>query len=164
LAALFIFFHAIGAIEQFAPSAFLAMGPRDAMFYKFISYQALAIIVVDIVFGVLLLAKTETFVNFLAPSRPEEDSDMAFSTGDLAIVSFSLAGLFFAVKGAEGLIMQIATISMRSEFSHGNYNLAGSLLGSLFKLAVGLWLLMSAGGVVRCLRWAREAGATGPRS
>ena len=115
---------------------------------------------VSLLVAALLLARTGTAVRWVLPAGAAPGSPVELPGRDLTTIAFSLAGLVFLVLGLEKLVGQSVACylspadrytGIRSAFG---FDTPG-MIGAAFKAAIGLWLLLGAGGVVRLARRAR---------
>ena len=91
-----------------------------------------------------------------------------FGAGNLAQVGVSLIGVYVLSEAFPKATQAIALVAFQNQFGDTpNYgsSLAASWVSLGVQVVLGLWLMFSARGLVRFIRWAREAGvAKGPQN
>jgi hypothetical protein len=107
------------------------------------------------VMGVCSLIFAKTIANWVTP-KTSDRLNITVSASDLALVSFSLAGIFFFIDGISWLVRDGVTWGSMVPL---DARMAASLAMSAIKVMVGLFLLFGSRGVLRVVRWAqRENG------
>lgn len=114
------------------------------------------------VMGVCSLIFAKTIAGWVAP-KTSDKLNIIVSTADLALVSFSLVGIFFFVDGIRWLVHDgVAWGLTPKPFGSTvplNAQMTASLAMSAIKVVFGLFLLFGSRGVLRVVRWAqRENG------
>jgi len=107
--------------------------------------------------GICLLVFAKTIARWVAP-KTFDRFDVVVSTGDLAVVSFSLAGIYFFIDGVswfvhDGVTWRLAPKSFGPEV---DARMIASLATSAIKVSVGLFLLFGSRGVLRVIRWVQK--------
>ncbi len=116
------------------------------------------------VVGVCLLVFAKTVARWVTP-KTSDRLDVTVSTEDLALISFSLAGIYFFIDGIswlvhDGVAWRLAPTSFGPQVSL-DARMIASLAKSAIKVLVGLLLLFGSRGVLRAIRWARGRPQSG---
>ena len=112
--------------------------------------------------GLLSLLKAD-FVAGLLTRGTDTSVNLDVRISDLAILSFGMAGIFILIDGLEKVMVQIMTyyadppVGVGRELVERHFNKAIFMAGAM-KVVVGLALLISPRGIVKSLRWTRDAG------
>jgi hypothetical protein len=114
------------------------------------------------VVGVCLLVFAKTIAGWVAP-KTSDRINIIVSTSDLALVSFSLVGIYFFVDGISWLVHDGVAwyLTPKSFFDPTvllEAKMTASLAMSAIKVAGGLFLLFGSRGVLRAIRWAQGEG------
>lgn len=156
---LFLLFYCLQTVQQayvfkriFAPS-------EPILRLNFISSVASSILYV--VAGISLLVFAKTIAGWVTPKKSDR-FNIVVSTADLALVSFSLAGIYFFIDGVKWFILDgvawfLIPKPLRSTVPLDARTIA-SLSTSAIKMAVGLFLLFGSKGVLRAIGWVRGEG------
>jgi hypothetical protein len=113
------------------------------------------------IMGVCSLIFAKTIAGWVAP-KTSDRLNIIVSTADLALVSFSLVGIFFFVDGIRWLVHDgVAWGLTPKPFGSTvplDARMTASLAMSAIKVMVGLFLLFGSRGVLRVVRWAQVEG------
>jgi hypothetical protein len=125
------------------------------------SIVSIASAIVYAVVGICLLVFAKTIAGWVTPKTPDR-SNIILSTADLALVSFSLVGIYFFVDGISWLVHDGVAWSLTPRLPGDTVpldaNMTASLATSAIKIAFGLFLLFGSRGVLRAIRWTRGEG------
>lgn len=110
------------------------------------------------VVGVCLLVFAKTIADWVTPKASDRPS-IIVSAGDLALVSFSLVGVYFFVDGISCFVRDgVAWLLTPKPFGSTvplDARMISSLAMSAVKVPIGLFLLFGSRGVLRTIRWAQ---------
>ena len=111
------------------------------------------------VVGICLLVFAKTVARWVTP-KTSDRLDVAVSTGDLALVSFSLVGIYFFIDGIswlvhDGVAWRLAPKAFGPNVSF-DARMIASLASSAIKVPIGLFLLFGSKGVLRAIRWVQK--------
>ena len=156
---LLLFFYCLQMSQQ-ALVYITSPAPSDALF-KIWLFSTVAGGFLDGITGVCLLVFARPIAVWVAP-KTSDGSNIMVSPSDLALISFSLAGIVFFVDG----IGWFAHNLVAWYFSPKNFvatalldpKMTGSLAMSTVKVVVGLLLLFGSKGILRTVRWIRLEG------
>lgn len=113
------------------------------------------------VVGVCLLVFAKTIAGWVTP-KTSDRFNIIVSTADLAIASFSLAGIYFFVDAISWLVHDgVAWRLTPKPFGSTvplDAQMTASLAMSAIKVPAGLFLLFGSRGVLRAIRWAQGEG------
>jgi hypothetical protein len=108
------------------------------------------------VVGVCLLVFAKTTAGWVAP-KTSDRLNIIVAPADLALVSFSLVGIYFFVDGFswlvhDGVVWRLTPKPVGSTVPLGS-RITASLAMSAIKVGVGLFLLFGSKGMLRAIRW-----------
>jgi hypothetical protein len=109
------------------------------------------------VVGVCLLVFANTIAGWVTP-KTSDRFNIIVSTADLALVSFSLVGIYFFVDGISWLVHDGVLWRMIPKPSEFDARMTASLAMSAIKVPLGLFLLFGSRGVLRAIRWVQRGG------
>lgn len=113
------------------------------------------------VVGVCLLVFANTIAGWVTP-KTSDRFNIIVSTADLALVSFSLVGIYFYVDGISWLVHDGVLWRLTPKPSEFTVPLDARMIASLamsaIKVALGLFLLFGSRGVLRAIRWVQRGG------
>jgi hypothetical protein len=115
------------------------------------------------IMGVCLLVFSKTISGWVAPET-SNGLNIVVSTPDLALVSFSLVGLYFFVDGIswlvhDGVVWRLTTTPLGPKVPL-DARATANLGMAAIKVVVGLFLLFGSRGVLRVVRWVRADGGS----
>ncbi len=90
-----------------------------------------------------LLARTRVVTGWVLQGQASGDEKVAFTSRDLTLAAFSLAGLIFLVSGLETIFTQVLGVYFaphRIPTAPAGVQLS-RMAGPIIKIAVGIWLL-----------------------
>ena len=112
--------------------------------------------------GLFMLYKTDDVAKFLAKGTNIE-SDHNTTASELAILGFALIGMVVFIDGLGNVVQQAVVHYVEPEIDMGvqivkkKFELQIFIVG-VAKTLIGITLIFSPAGIVRLLRWTREAG------
>jgi len=114
-------------------------------------YVMAAELVVSLFVVWFLLARTQVVTGWILRGQAFGEEEAAFTTGDLSMLAFFVAGLAFLVSGVETLVLQISGWFFSAIFQHRAVPTHGQaaerlarMSGSVVKVIAGSWLLVRA--------------------
>lgn len=95
-----------------------------------------------------LLARTQVVTGWLLRGPASGGASVAFTSRDLALVAFSLAGLIFLVSGLENILSQVfGWYFVPHRIPTGPVGvLLSRIVGAIVKVVAGVWLLLDSRG------------------
>jgi hypothetical protein len=129
--------------------------------YKVGLISSMASGVLDAIMGVCLLIFAKPIAHRIAP-KTSDGFNIMVSPSDLALVSFSLAGIVFFVDGVVWLVRDAVAwgFSPKSVVTATllDPRTTAGIAMSTAKVVVGLLLLLGSRGIVRAVRWVQVGG------
>jgi len=108
-------------------------------------------LVISLVVVWFLLARTQVVTGWILRGPAFGEEAAAFTTGDLTLLAFFVAGLIFLISGLETLLLQLSGWFFFSIFQHRAVPTHGQaaerlarMSGSVVQVIAGLWLLLRA--------------------
>ncbi len=145
--ALYLLLSAINAAADFAVSFGLPKELRGGGLLYIMALQ----LVISLVVVWFLLARTEVVTGWILRGPAAGEEEAAFTTGDLSMLAFFVAGLIFLISGLETLVLQLSSWFLSSIFQHPGVPLHGQaaerlarMSSSLVQVIAGIWLLLRA--------------------
>ncbi len=145
--ALYLLLSAINLASELAVSFGLPEELRGGGMLYILSLE----LVISLVVVWFLLARTEVVTGWILRSPASGEEEAAFTTGDLSMLAFFVAGLIFLISGLETLLLQLSGWFFASIFHHPGVPIRGQegerlarLSGSVVEVIAGIWLLLRA--------------------
>jgi uncharacterized membrane protein len=108
-------------------------------------------LVISLVVAWFLLARTQVVTSWILRGPASGEEEAAFTTGDLSMLAFFVAGLIFLISGLETLLLQISGWFFSSILQHHAVPTHGQaaerlarMSGSVVQVIAGIWLLLRA--------------------
>jgi hypothetical protein len=108
-------------------------------------------LVISLVVVWFLLARTQVVTGWILRGPASGETEAAFTTGDLSMLAFSVAGLIFLISGLETLSFQLSGWFFSSIFQHPGVPIHGQAVerlarmsSSVVQVIAGIWLLLRA--------------------
>jgi len=148
-------------LEQVPIAFFNPISSSDA-FTRYHSFLNAFNFVFYLALGTILLSKTNIVADFLAKGTSRENTPGA-SASELAILGFGLIGMVVLIDGIEKIIQQSVVYFTKPEIDMGVQIIKHEvklqlLIAGIIKICIGILLLFSPSGIIRLLRWSRDAG------
>jgi hypothetical protein len=145
----FALYLVLGSIETAAEIA-ISIGLPKELSGGILLYVLAIQLVVSLAVAGFLLARTPVVTGWILRGPASGEEEVAFPTGALATLAFSLAGLIFLIAGLQTLLTQIAAQLFSSYLGQhplprglGREQLA-RMVGSSVEVVAGIWLLLRA--------------------
>ena len=156
---LLLFFYCL-QIGQQSLIYITSPAPSDAII-KVGLISSVASGVLDAIMGVCLLVFARPIAGWVVPKTSDE-FNITVSPSDLALVSFSLAGIVFFVDGIVWLVHDGVAwgVSPKNFVATAllDPRMTANMAMSTAKIVVGLLLLFGSRGVLRAIRWVQVEG------
>jgi hypothetical protein len=147
LFALYLLLSAINTAADLAVSFGLPQELRAGGLLYIMALQ----LVISLVVVWFLLARTQLVTSWILRGPASGEEEAAFTTGDLSMLAFFIAGLVFLISGLETLLVQISGWFFSSIFQHHAVPTHGQaaerlarMSGSVVQVIAGIWLLLRA--------------------
>jgi hypothetical protein len=145
--ALYLLLSAINTAADLAVSFGLPQELRAGGLLYIMALQ----LVISLVVVWFLLARTQLVTSWILRGPASGEEEAAFTTGDLSMLAFFIAGLIFLISGLETLLVQISGWFLSSIFQHHAVPTHGQaaerlarMSGSVVQVIAGIWLLLRA--------------------
>jgi hypothetical protein len=145
--ALYLLLSAINTAADLAVSFGLPQELRAGGLLYIMALQ----LVISLVVVWFLLARTQLVTSWILRGPASGEEEAAFTTGDLSMLAFFIAGLIFLISGLETLLVQISGWFFSSIFQHHAVPTHGQaaerlarMSGSVVQVIAGTWLLLRA--------------------
>jgi hypothetical protein len=106
-------------------------------------------LVISLIIVWFLLARTEVVTGWILRGPASGDGEAAFTTGDLSMLAFFVAGLVFLISGLETLLLFLSGWFFTWIFQHPGVPIHGQraeqlarMSGSVVQVIAGIWLLL----------------------
>jgi hypothetical protein len=145
----FALYLVLGSIDTAAELAISGALPKEISGGGLLPILALQL-VVSLAVAWFLLARTHVVTGWILRGQTAGKEEVAFTTGVLATLAFSLAGLIFLVSGLETLLTQLAgwlfsSYLRQHPLPHGlEREQLVRMISSSVKVVAGIWLLLQA--------------------
>jgi hypothetical protein len=145
--ALYLLLSAINAASDLAVSFALPEELRGGSMLYILAFQ----LVISLVVVWFLLARTQVVTGWILRGPASGEEEAVFTTGDLSMLAFFVAGLIFLISGLETLLLQLSGWFFSSIFQHPGVPIHGQaaerlarMSGSVVQVVAGIWLLLRA--------------------
>ncbi|HEV7517564.1 MAG TPA: hypothetical protein VGR07_14790 [Thermoanaerobaculia bacterium] len=145
--ALYLLLSAINEAADLAVSFSLPKELRAGGMLYILALQ----LVISLVVVWFLLARTQVVTGWILRGPAAGEEEAAFTTGDLSMLAFFVAGLIFLISGLETLLVQLSGWFFSSIFQHHAVSIHGQvgerlarMSGSVVQVIAGIWLLLRA--------------------
>jgi hypothetical protein len=145
--ALYLLLSAINTAADLAVSFGLPQELRAGGLLYIMALQ----LVISLVVVWFLLARTQVVTSWILRGPASGEEEAAFTTGDLSMLAFFIAGLIFLISGLETLLVQISGWFFSSIFQHHAVPAHGQaaerlarMSGYVVQVIAGIWLLLRA--------------------
>jgi hypothetical protein len=142
--ALYLLLSAINTAADLAVSFGLPQELRAGGLLYIMALQ----LVISLVVVWFLLARTQLVTSWILRGPASGEEEAAFTTGDLSMLAFFIAGLIFLISGLETLLVQISGWFFSSIFQHHAVPTHGQaaerlarMSGHVVQVIAGIWLL-----------------------
>jgi hypothetical protein len=144
------------------PIYFFSPSYSSDSYTRYLSFINIFNVVLYLGVGLSMLYKTDKVAALLTKGI-NDDENIGINTTELAILGFGLIGLIVFIDGTEKVAHQLITYFSRPEINMGVEVIQRRFNKSIFatgmiKMALGIVLLISPAGLVKALKWSREAG------